>query len=430
VLDSSEVQDTPGHAVHHLFRDLGDLVRELPESIHGLLIEQVAELAADQQLKELLSDTVAANVDTWFSVVRHSIPFDRMESPTAALEHARRMAQREVPVNALLRAYRLGHQYGLNLIIAGLRSADLPPEEKLALIEHITRVSFRYIDWMSEQVLETYQTERAEWDESRRSLRAQAIREILDGRDVDLTEASSAMRYFLGATHVALMVWLDRDAGADTDEFIAMERFMQHAVSATGAKQSVYFSIDRLVGCAWMTVHRPSDHLSQLRDFVRAQPDGPRLSVGEPLPGIEGFRRTYRQAEQARVVAMAADGSSRHRIVAARDPGVALASMLMTDDATLKEWIHDVLGPLAQNTASDQRLRDTLRVFLRAGSSFKAAANELQIHANTVKYRVNRALERRGRPIAAERLDVEVALLMCYWLGEVALNPTQALGRS
>ena len=247
MLDSSEVQDTPGHAVHHLFRDLGDLVRELPESIHGLLIEQVAELAADQQLKELLSDTVAANVDTWFSVVRHSIPFDRMESPTAALEHARRMAQREVPVNALLRAYRLGHQYGLNLIIAGLRSADLPPEEKLALIEHITRVSFRYIDWMSEQVLETYQTERAEWDERRRSLRAQAIRDILNGRDVDLTEASSAMRYFLGATHVALMVWLDRDAGADTDEFIAMERFMQHAVSATGAKQSVYFSIDRLV---------------------------------------------------------------------------------------------------------------------------------------------------------------------------------------
>lgn len=181
MLDSSEVQDTPGHAVHHLFRDLGDLVRELPESIHGLLIEQVAELAADQQLKELLSDTVAANVDTWFSVVRHSIPFDRMESPTAALEHARRMAQREVPVNALLRAYRLGHQYGLNLIIAGLRSADLPPEEKLALIEHITRVSFRYIDWMSEQVLETYQTERAEWDERRRSLRAQAIRDILNG---------------------------------------------------------------------------------------------------------------------------------------------------------------------------------------------------------------------------------------------------------
>jgi DNA-binding PucR family transcriptional regulator len=118
---------------------------------------------------------------------------------------------------------------------------------------------------------------------------------------------------------------------------------------------------------------------------------------------------------------MAPDGTAR-RFVAAQDPGLALASMLVADVPTLKHWIHDVLGPLASSTESDQRLRDTLRVFLRVGSSFKSAAGELQIHGNTVKYRVNRAVERRGQPIDNDRLDVEFALLMCDWFGDAVLT--------
>lgn len=421
MVDSAAGQGVPLHEVTQLLGRLGDLVEALPEAIDALLLEEVGELAADQQLKDLLSDTITANVDTWFSVIRYSIPIDQVEAPTAALEHARRMAQREISVNALLRGYRLGHQHGLDLIIAGLRSADLPSEQKLALFEHITRVSFRYIDWMSEQVLATYQIERAQWDENRRSLRAQAIRDILDGRDIDVNETSKSMRYSLDATHVALLVWLNRDARADSDQLIAMERFAQQAAAAAGADQLVYHSIDRLVACAWMTAPDPSDCVSKLRAFVHDQPDCPGIAVGEPLVGLQGFRRTYRQAERARAVAMAAQGTAR-RFVAAQDPGLALASMLVADVPTLKCWIHDVLGPLASSTPSDQRLRDTLSVFLRAGSSFKAAAAELQIHGNTVKYRVNRAVERCGRTMAGDRLDVEFALLMCDWFGEAVLT--------
>jgi DNA-binding PucR family transcriptional regulator len=63
-----------------------------------------------------------------------------------------------------------------------------------------------------------------------------------------------------------------------------------------------------------------------------------------------------------------------------------------------------------------------LRVFLRCGSSYKLAADALDLHLNSVKYRVGRAIARRGRPIAADRLDVEVALLMCQWYGNAVLK--------
>ena len=39
-----------------------------------------------------------------------------------------------------------------------------------------------------------------------------------------------------------------------------------------------------------------------------------------------------------------------------------------------------------------------------------------------MKYRVQRALERRGRPITRDRLDVEVAFILCQWFGANVLR--------
>lgn len=61
---------------------------------------------------------------------------------------------------------------------------------------------------------------------------------------------------------------------------------------------------------------------------------------------------------------------------------------------------------------NDARLRETHRIFLQAGSSYKAAASEFNLHFNALKYRVDRAIERRDRPITDDRLDVEIALLI------------------
>ena len=54
--------------------------------------------------------------------------------------------------------------------------------------------------------------------------------------------------------------------------------------------------------------------------------------------------------------------------------------------------------------------------------SYTMAAEQLTLHFNTVKYRVGRAVPRRGRVIGADRLDVELALL-CHWYGKAVLAP-------
>ena len=68
-------------------------------------------------------------------------------------------------------------------------------------------------------------------------------------------------------------------------------------------------------------------------------------------------------------------------------------------------------------TPSEARLRETLHIFLSGGGSYKLAAERLNPHSNTVKYRIGRAVARRGRPCDADRLDVGLALLLCHWYG-------------
>jgi DNA-binding PucR family transcriptional regulator len=58
-----------------------------------------------------------------------------------------------------------------------------------------------------------------------------------------------------------------------------------------------------------------------------------------------------------------------------------------------------------------------LLVFLRNGGSYKATAEQLMLHKNTVQYRIRKAEESLGRPVGENRHDVELALQASHWLG-------------
>ena len=395
---------------------------ELTGSIQQKLITEIAELRGDAQLLQLLRDSVDGNVATVFSAIRHAIPIEKVELPTAALEHARRLAQRGVTVNALVRAYRLGHKAVLDAVLDEIRASDLEPPLSLAVFSQISEVTFGYIDWITQQVVITYQSERDRWMENQNSLRALRVRELLDGADLDIDAVTTAIRYPLRRTHLAIVAWRDEDNGGD--DLAPMERFVDQLAESVGARESsLYISVDRMTGWAWIPM--PADAapgaVERMRVFAAAQTDPPWVAAGNPLPDVEGFRRSHQQAQEAYAVAIAS-GPNAHGFTAASDPGLAAAALMGSDLGAARRWVAEVLGPLASCTENDERLRETLGVFLRAGGSFKAAAEELHLHSNSVKYRVHRAIERRGRPISDGRLDVEVALLLCHWYGSAVLT--------
>ncbi|WP_030517461.1 CdaR family transcriptional regulator [Nocardia sp. NRRL WC-3656] len=411
-----------GEYVARIAARMNEQVTGVSSLIKDALEQLIPELRGDARTVELLGASVEGNVDTILHALRHGIAVERITAPTAALEYARRLAQHGVPVNALVRAYRLGQRRLTELVFAELHAIDMEPTTRIAVIEEITDVLFAYIDWISQQVVAVYEEERERWLENRNSVRAMRVREMLaQDTAVDVDDATAAIRYPLRRHHVAMVLWYP-DADSDSDDLARLQRFVRELAGAVDAAAAPLFAAaDRTSGWVWLPfTSDPGDPAEQIRRFALGRPDTPHIAIGAVGVGVDGFRRSHRQAQQARAVA--ARRGPEEKIVASTDPGLMAAALLGGNPAAVRDWVADVLGPLATDTASDARLRDTLRVFLRTGSSYKAAAQELDLHYNSVKYRVGRAVSRRGRPIADDRLDVELALLVCHWYGKAVLT--------
>lgn len=397
---------------------LGELSSEMRRSFE----EDIPELRVDAGLGELLGASVQGNVDTILRAMRYDIVLEHVQAPTAAMEYARRLAQRGVPVHALVRAYRLGQRLMNEIVFRELRALEIDPAARFAVIDAVSATLFDYIDWISQQVVVVYEDERERWLENQSSIRALRVREVLAGKKpVDIDTATTAIRYPLRWHHLALVLW-GRDDDGEGDELARLQRFLRElAQSVHVAASPLFVAEDQVSAWAWLPYKVPVDVVEEVRQFARERAGSPNVGIGTVAHGVEGFRRSHREADAARRVAISG-GRSEPAIIASTDPGLSIAAQF-GGIGQAREWVRDVLAELATDTENDARLRETLRVFLRCGGSYKAAAEELDLHFNSVKYRVVRAAARRGRPIEQDRLDVELALVVCQWYGAAVLTP-------
>lgn len=386
--------------------------------LHRVLQAEIPELGQDAQSIDLWGASVRGNVDTVLHAMRYGIDVQRIEAPTTAMENARRVAQHGVPVHELVRAYRIGQRRMNELVFAEVAATDIEATVKVAVLEKMSAIMFAYIDWMSLQVVEVYEEERERWLESQNSLRVLRVREILDAKTpIDVDTASSVIRYPLRWHHLAVVLWYPQ-MGSDNNELPRLQRFLREmGQAAEAAAAPLFVAADAVCAWGWLPFRATApEAIDKVRQFAAATTDSPNVGIGSVAAGVGGFRRSHRKALAATAVAAACD-QHRPYVLAADDPGVSVAALLGGDIGQAREWVAEVLGDLSVDNDNDARLRDTLYVFLSSDGSYKLAAERLNLHSNTVKYRVGRAVERRGRPIGHDRLDIELALLLCHWYG-------------
>jgi len=96
---------------------------EVYADIYGLIVREIPQLRSDKRVLALLESSVAENVATVLHILQHGIDVEKVRAPAAAEEYARRLAQRGVPIAALL---RLPHRVSpiRGLVPAGTRAAD------------------------------------------------------------------------------------------------------------------------------------------------------------------------------------------------------------------------------------------------------------------------------------------------------------------
>lgn len=394
---------------------------EVSGDLQDIIERDIPALRGDRLITSLLQASVAENVGTVTHILRHGMSTAGVEAPTAALEYGRRLAQRDVPAAALIRAYRVGQARYLRRCIEELLSLTAGDHtEGLVTLQIVERVS-EYIERVVEQVLTAYEQSRESWLRNRSAVLAMRVRSILQGDNPEEHVAQVVLGYQLRQTHLGLIIWIDTSA-TDRDALDLLNGLAAGLASSVAAHRNPLFvPCDETSAWVWLPLGERSEvNRDQLANVITDS--GPRFSaaLGEPASGIDGFRRTHQQAASAQDVALAGR-PARARVTSFVD--VAPIAMMCADLDAARAWVIETLGPLATDSERHERLRESARVFLDSGGSYTVTADELFLHRNTAQYRIQKAEELRGRPLREGRLDVELALLACHWLGKAVLLP-------
>jgi hypothetical protein len=393
---------------------------EMSAEIYGLIVREIPPLKGDKRILALLEASVDENVAALLHVLQHGIDLANVRAPAAAEEYARRLAQRGVSIAALLRAYRIGSTRFQDRCLEelGRSTGDASLVSTAGL--RIADVTAAYIDRVSEELVSAYEAEKENWLRNLSAARAARVRALLNGERVDVASSEAILGYRLEQHHVGVICWAgEAETGGGT--LARLEEATAEVSRAAGCMgRPIFLPQDESSAWAWLPLGTGQAFVIPDGDpGVAGAKTGIRFAAGAAAPGIAGFRRTHQQALGAYAVALAAGPSGRFMT---RFSDVAPLALMSGSIALARFWVIDTLGALADDDDQHATLRDTLRVFLQENGSFKATAERLTLHKNTVQYRIRKAEISLGHPVSENRLDVEVALLASEWLGAAVLR--------
>jgi hypothetical protein len=398
---------------------VGRQAAAMSEDVYKEILGEIPQLDHDKPVRALLASSIDSNVAACLQIMQHRIDLAAVRAPTVAIEYARRLAQRGIPLTALLRAYRLGHARFSDWLLTELAEHTGDAEMMIAATLSLSRIVAGYIDQTSEEMVAAYTRERENWLRKRNGARAARIRDLLSGERINVSAAEAALGCRLRQYHVGLVCWT-----AAADSVTRLEYAISNvAANIAGAGQPVLLPRDECSAWAWLPLG--------IRDRFDAAGaagtgvDGDlHFAFGDAARGVTGFRLTHQQALAAQAVALAA--GTPPRVVTFGE--VAPVAMMLGSAELLRAWVLATLAGLATDDEHHARLRETLLTFLQSGGSYKAAAGQMMLHKNTVQYRIGKAEESLGRAACENRRDVELALRVSRWLGSSVLQPGAASG--
>jgi hypothetical protein len=328
-----------------------------------------------------------------------------MELPEATRALARDSAKRGIPMPPLMRLYRFGLAELMAATLSSVARHSADHEELHGATDFCSAWLLAYFDTAQTRAEAVYTAERERWMRSAAASRTDTIQAILAGRQTDQALASQRLRHELDATHIAVVAWTDQ--AGEEDAPVWLDAAVGEVVAALGSGAALVHPLGLLASAAWISRRAGTFSDDELRTLRVTPAAGIRLALGRPARGLAGFRRSHEQALQARRVAALA-GRAAGSVT--RYDAVALEAIATVDVDQTRQFVRDVLGPLAAGDDGTRRIAATLRVYLDEHASRSRAAHRLGIHENTVTYRLKKAQELLGRDLERDTLDLRVAL--------------------
>jgi PucR C-terminal helix-turn-helix domain/GGDEF-like domain len=399
-----------GEVARRIATRLADLTPEMAT----LFVDTIPEFHHDQAVQRLMVASTASNLSAVVDMLMLGISLEDIVVPPAAAMYARRFAQHDLSLEALLRAYRLGEHMFLQWAIGDLRRQALPTDDALAVTGHVALVLNGYIDRVIEGLVDIYQSERQRWQERSDAAHAAQVRAVLAAEEVTTSAAEQMLGLALRGWNTAAVAWVHSDEASAQLGAVGLL-----LTEASGRTPMIVYA-DASTIWAWIfSPGRSSVDVDRLAADLTKHGQL-RIALGEPGTGLAGFRSSHEEALRARQVAEIDARPSQQLYPHAQ---VALAGLLIDRRDAVRLWVQRTLGELAREDEAMARLRHTVQVLLEANGSYTEAAARMHVHKNTVLYRVRKAEELLGRPVTDDRLPIQVALLACDQLAATTRTP-------
>jgi DNA-binding PucR family transcriptional regulator len=220
--------------------------------------------------------------------------------------------------------------------------------------------------------------------------RTETVKRLLAEESVELAEVAE-LHYELGTRwHLGLIA-----TGGDPLEAL-------HRVKAEMAYELLSASAGDTVW-AWLGASRRIDGVSVERLLSVNQTMWASLAIGAPRWGLDGWRRTHREATEAFLHAL----RSPEAVVRYADRPL-LATALQNE--TLAMWLREFLTPLRSRPDGGSALLDTLRAYIDTECNCSSAASLLRVRRQTVTHRLRMVEELLDRQLSTCLAEIDTAL--------------------
>ena len=384
--------------------------------VDGQILESLPQLAADPTLRSELHASTRAHWRGFLAMVARD-SFEVQLAPEA-FDLARTLARRGFDLTVLLSVYRVG-QRGVWGMITKTLDDDVSDADvrAAALTQFWSRLS-QWLDTSIEAMILAFTTEREQWQRGSLARRVETVQAILAKRAIDADAASATLSYPLRHRHTAFVVWVDEDA-PDAD----VQRLLDSAATTVGTALSGGSPLSigsgtRGLWC-WAATTGPPTQLTD--GAVSALSSSVHVALGSCSRGVHGFKESHTEALAAQTVA--ARRTPTAALTRYGDIELACLAAGMTGEEGMGKLVRRELGALAAGDEVCERLRDTVRLYLSHANNAHITGELLNIHPNTVRYRIRQAEELLGHPVDQRRVYLELALHVIDAFGSPVPTP-------
>lgn len=318
----------------------------------------------------------------------------------AARATGRRRAEQRMPLDDVLRSFRLGGRLVWEALIEQARADHSADTD--ALLELATRV-WEVVDATSAQVAAAYHAAESELLRADGQRQAALWEGLLHGRAKDLAFAYEASRIIgVPVEGPYAVVAADVDAGADRSAVLLQRRLATKEIRSAWQVRA-----DTLVGL--LALRESTEDDSELDAALRVLRDVLGVPAGVSLVvwGLREIDTAYRQAVLARRTLLA--GHDDIAVLAERLPEALLLSSPDLAGHLVHRWLADLLTVPA---AERRLLLGTLQLWVTTGGSIRDTAAAACCHRNTVLNRLQRMQAITGHDFTDPAAQVELALAL------------------